>query len=123
MGISLDYQNRVVVSDSSITDIVVFHKLLREVESSLMGILYPVVHTYKETDIGSGAVFPAIAFVNGWTLQFPAGNWEISGGNLSVEINPVDDCYVKQTQAAAYAVPSGGLTAADAAAAVWEYTR
>ena len=69
-------------------------------------MLAPVIHTYKEVDLGGGAIFPAISFINGLTLQFPAGNWTISGGNLSTTINPVANCYVKQTQSAAYAVTS-----------------
>lgn len=81
------------------------------IEASDAGLLYPTIHTYKELPLG-GAIFPAVAFVNDWTLQFPAGNWTIKGGNLTATINPVAGCYVDRTQSAAYAVSSslGGST-------------
>jgi hypothetical protein len=111
-----DFNNLVIHSDASITDMVAFHAALRDIECSQAGILYPAIHTYKEVHLGGGAIFPAIAFVNGWSLQFPAGNWYVTGGNLAAIINPVANCYVMQTQSAAFAVTSsagggGGLTA------------
>lgn len=120
MALIPDFQNRIIYSDSSITDVVRFHLDLRDIEDNPDGILYPAIHTYKEVDLG-GAVFPAVAFINGWTLQFPAGNWEIKGGNVKAIINPVPNCYVRQTQSAAYAVTSagsGGFTPEDIAIAV-----
>ena len=103
-----DFTNLILLSDTSITDMVVFHEEVRNIEASVEGMLYPVAHTYKQVDLGGGAIFPAVAFINGWTLQFPAGNYVISGGNLNATINPVPNCYVVQTQAAAYAVTSSG---------------
>jgi hypothetical protein len=85
-------------------------------------MLYQTIHTYKQVDLGGGALFPAIDFINGWTLQYPAGNWSISGGNLNASINPVVGCYVKQTQSAAYAVTAlggSGYTLEQIAEAVW----
>lgn len=108
MALTLDYINRIVHSDASITDGLVFHAALRDIEASMFGILYPVIHTYAAIDIGGGAIFPAIAFINGWTLQFPAGNFEIRGFNLAADINPIDDCYVHQVESAAYAVTAVG---------------
>ncbi len=96
------------MSDTSLTDMVLFHENLRDIEASIEGILYDVIHTYKEIDLGGGAIFPALAFINGWTLQFPSGNFTISGGNLNVSINPIPNCYVMQTQAGSYAVTSVG---------------
>lgn len=112
MALTADFDNLIIHSDASITDVVAFHDALRDIEASDAGVLAPVIHTYKELPLGGGAVFPAVAFVNGWTLQFPAGNWTISGGNVTCTINPVANCYVKQTQSAAYAVSSalGGST-------------
>lgn len=104
MALTPDFNNLIIYSDSSILDIVTFHIELRDIEYSSIGMLYPVIHTYKEINLGGGAIFPAIAFINGWTLQFPAGNWTIKGGNLDVIINPVQNCYVTQTQSGAYAV-------------------
>lgn len=117
-----DYTNKVIHSDTSLTDMVAFHGALRDIESSDEGMMYPVIHTYKQVDLGGGALFPALEFINGWTLQFPAGNYEISGGNLKATINPVAGCYVKTTQSAAYAVTSvggSGYTLDQIAEAVW----
>jgi hypothetical protein len=121
MALSIDFLSKIVVSTASITDVVGFHADLRDIEASSEGMLYPVIHTYKEVPLG-GAVFPAVGFINGWTLQFTAGNFEIKGGNVDVVINPVANCYVRQTQAAAYAVTSigaGGATPTQIADAVW----
>jgi len=128
MGLTLNYLSKIVISDASISDMVLFHQELREIEASFMGILYPTIHTYKEVQIGGGAIFPAVAFINGWTLQFVAGSFSISGGNLSATINPVSGCYVERMQSAAYAVSSAlggstGPTAAEVATAVWGYER
>lgn len=110
MALTLDYVNKIVHSDASITDGVAFHADLRDIEASMFGILYPVIHTYAAIDIGGGAIFPAIAFINGWTLQFPAGTFNISGFNLDADINQVNDCYVERMQSAAYAVTAVGGT-------------
>ena len=103
-----DFANLILFSDASITDMVAFHGDIRDIEASVEGMIYPVIHTYKQIPLGGGAVFPALAFINGWTLQFPAGNYIISGGNLDVNINPVPNCYIVQTQSAAYAVTASG---------------
>ena len=105
-----DFQNLVLHSDASIEDMVSFHNSLRDIEASDQGVLYPVIHTYKETQLGGGSIFPAVAFINDWTLQFPEGNFTLKGGNLAATINPVNNCYVYQTQSAAYAVTSAGST-------------
>ncbi len=121
MALSANFATKVITSDASITDVVAFHMALRDIEDDPLAMVHPVVHTYKQIDLGSGSLFPAIAFINGWTLQFPAGNWEIKGGNVSATINPVANCYVKYTASAAYAVTSigaGGATPEDIASAV-----
>jgi hypothetical protein len=110
MALTPDYTNRIIHSDASITDAVVFHDQLRDIEASETGVLYPVVHTYKELSLGGGAIFPAVDFINGWTLQFAAGNWTVSGGNISGTINPVANCYVERMMSSAYTfalIPSG----------------
>lgn len=125
MAITPDYGSLVIHSDASIIDMQVFHAALRDIEASEQGVLHPTIHTYKEVQLDGGAIFPALAFVNGWTLQFPPGTYEIRGGNLATAINPVPGCYVYQTQSAAYAVTavgsSGSLapTANEIATAVW----
>lgn len=126
MTISIDWTNKIVNSTASITDIVGFHSILRGFEDDVEGIIYPLTHTYKEVDLGGGAKFPAIAFINGWQLKFPAaGNYTISGGNLLATIVPVAGVFIQQTQSAAYAVTSigsGGATPSDIATAVWGHT-
>lgn len=125
MALTVDFANRIVHSDASITDMVAFHLALRDIEDNPDAMLYPVIHTYKAVQLGGGAVFPAIAFVNGWTLQFPAGNWAVRGGNLDCTINPASGAYVERLQSAAYAVTSigaGGATPDDIASAVWAHS-
>jgi len=107
MALTADFNGRIIHSDASITDMVLFHGELRNIEESATGILYPVIHTYKEVPLG-GSIFPALAFINGWTLQFPAGNFVVKGGNLNATINPVAGCFVDRTQSAAYAVTAVG---------------
>lgn len=124
MALTADFANRIIHSSASITDVVAFHAALRDIEDGEDAVIHPTIHTYKEIDLG-GAVFPAIAFVNGWTLQFPAGNYELRGGNVLATINPVSGCYVKYTASSAYAVTSvgaGGATPSDIADAVWAHT-
>ena len=115
---TIDYANLIVMMDASIVDMPAFHRALRDAEFTPTGMLYPAIHTYKQVDLGGGAIFPAVDFINGWTLQFPAGNYTVAGGNLNATINPVAGCYIKQTQSAAYAVTeaggSGGLTSEQA---------
>lgn len=104
MSLTPDFDNLVIHSDASITDMVEFHKNLRDIEASELGILYPVIHTYKELPLGGSSIFPAVAFINGWTLQFTEGVFYISGGNLTATINPVPGCYVERMQSAASSV-------------------
>ena len=108
MALTPDYENLIVHSDASILDVVAFHASLRDIEASVMGILYPAIHTYKQVPLNSGAMFPAVGFINGWSIQFPAGNFAVSGGNINATINPVAGCYVERTQSAAYAVTAVG---------------
>lgn len=120
---SVDWQNKIVDSDSNITDVVAAHQELRELETSDTGILYPTIIFYKELDLGNGAKFPSIDFINGYQLRFPTpGNYVISGGNLNATIIPVSDVYLERITSAAYAVTSvgssGGATADDIAKAV-----
>lgn len=101
---AIDYAARIITLNSSITNCYSFHQLLRNIEASEEGVLYPIIHTFKVTQLGSGATFPAIAFINGWTLQFTEGVFELSGGNYDIQINPTANCFVKIVQALAYAV-------------------
>lgn len=130
---SVDWANKIVDASASITDIPAAHAELRALEMSDAGILYPPIISYRELAVGGGAVFPAIAFINGYRLRFPAaGNYTISGGNLSATIVPVAGVFVERVSASAYAVTAvgsssggstGGSTVApdDVANAVWAH--
>lgn len=113
----------VIESDASILDLPAFHAALRDWEDSAEAAIYPVTHTWKAVDLGSGASFYALALVNGWRLRFPTpGNYTITG-NLGGEIIPVAGVYVERKTSAAFAttaVGGSGPSASDIAQAVWQ---
>ena len=125
MAILIDWNNKIVESTSSITDIVAFHHILRDEEDSVIGILYPITHNWKTVNLGGGAYFYAVEFVNGWKLKFPnPGNYEIVG-NVSAEIIPVSGVYVERKTSAAFStttVGSTGFTLEQIAEEVWKKT-
>lgn len=128
MALTFDTANLIVESSASITDLPAFHVALRDWEDSAEAAVYPVTHTWKALDLGSGAYFYQADFINGWTLKFPtAGNYTISG-NLNATIVPVSGVYVERKTSAAYVTTSvgggGGTcpTAAEIATEVAEYT-
>jgi hypothetical protein len=124
MALTPDFINKEILSDSSITDIVAFHNDLRDIEQSESGILHPTIHAYKRVDLGGGAFFHDVPFINGWRLKFPTpGNYQVIG-NIGATILPVAGVYVDRTKAAAFSTVSGGgssSTPEQIAAAVWEY--
>lgn len=122
MTISIDWVNKRVVSTASIADIVAFKDTLRDFEDDDIGVLYPPIITYKRLDLGGGAFFHAVDFINGWQLQFPnAGNYTVIG-NINATIVPVAGVFVDRTKSAAFATVAGsgggGASAADIAAQV-----
>lgn len=121
MSLTPDFGNLLILSDSSITDIVTFHEALRDIEQSDTGMLYPTVHAYKKVDLGGGAYFHDVPFINGWQLKFPTpGNYTVVG-NIGAAIVPVAGVFVDRTKAAAFSTTSSGGTgpsAADIAAEV-----
>lgn len=121
MALSVNFSTLIIDSDASITDIVAFHLALRDIEDGADAAIHPVIHTYKRVDLGGGAYFHAVDFVNGWTLRFPApGSYSIIG-NINATIVPVAGVFVERTKAAAFATTSvggSGPTAADIAAAM-----
>jgi hypothetical protein len=122
MTISIDWQNKLVLSTASITDIVAFKDQVRDLEDDDVGILYDPVITYKRLDLGGGAYFHGIEVVNGYQLKFPnPGNYTVVG-NIGATIVPVAGVFVDRTKSAAFATVagtggSGGATAAD----IWAY--
>lgn len=120
MALTFDWANLVVESSASITDLPAFHQSLRDAEDDAIGMIYPVIHTWKALDLG-GAYFYQADFINGWTLKFPtAGNYTITG-NLNASIVPVAGVYVERKTSAAFVTTSvggGGPTAESIADAV-----
>jgi hypothetical protein len=120
MAISVDWAARIVNSTASITDIVAFKDILRDLEDNEDGILHPPIITYKRLDLGGGAFFHAVDFVNGYQLRFPnAGSYEVIG-NIGAAIVPVPGVFVDRIKSAAFATiagsgSSGGLTTDQAA--------
>lgn len=125
MAISIDWGARRVVSTASILDIVEFKDTIRDLEDNSEGVLYPPVITYKRLDLGGGAFFHAVDFINSYQLIFPnAGNYSIIG-NIGATIVPVAGVFVDRTKSAAFSTVSsggGGLSGSDINAivdAVW----
>lgn len=128
MTISIDWVNKLVVSTTSVTDIVAFKNTLRDFEDDDIGVLYPPIITYKRLDLGGGAYFHAVDFINGWQMVFPnVGNYTVIG-NINASIVPVGGVFVDRIKSSAFATVAGsgpsytGLTPAELQAianAVW----
>lgn len=124
MTISIDWDNLIIESTASITDLPAFHATLRDFEDDAIGMIHPVTHTWKALDLGGGAYFYQADLINSWTLKFiGAGPFQISG-NLNGAI--VDTgVQIERTTSAAFittAVGGSGPSASDVAAAVWAHT-
>lgn len=126
MAVTIDWANLVVECTSSITDLPVFHALLRAAEDDAVGMLYPTIHTWKALPLGGGAFFYGMEFINDWKLKFTVpGNYTIEG-NLSAPVLPVAGVYLERRTSAAFAttaVGGSGPSAASIAAAVWSHTQ
>lgn len=107
MAITIDWQNKLVESTASITDIVAFKDTIRELEDDPEGVVYPAVISYKRLDLGGGAFFHAVELINGYQMKFPnPGTYSIVG-NIGGDIVPVSGVYVERLKAAAFATVSG----------------
>jgi hypothetical protein len=107
MAISVDWENRRVLSTASILDIVAHHDTLRALEETSIGMLYPPIISYKILDLGGGAMFVGLDYINGYELMFPdPGNYTIIG-NVGADIVPVAGVFVDRTKAAAFATVAG----------------
>jgi hypothetical protein len=119
MALTPNFTSRIIDSDASVNDLPAFHEALRAIEESDAGMLYPPIHTYKRIDLGGGAYFHAVDFINGWVLRFPnPGTYSVIG-NLNCTISMTAGVAVERTKAAAFATTSvggGGPTAAEIAA-------
>ncbi|MBP6203349.1 MAG: hypothetical protein KA435_09870 [Azonexus sp.] len=120
MAISIDWPNRVILSDASITDLPAFHATLRGLEDDAAGAIHPVTHTWKALDLGGGAFFYQADLINGYALEFSgSGPFQVSG-NLNGTINDTG-VQVERKTSAAYvttAIGGSGPSAEDIAAAV-----
>jgi hypothetical protein len=118
--ISVDWENLVIESTASITDLPTFHATLRDFEDDTIGMIYPVTHTWKALDLGGGAFFYGCDLINGWQLKFVgAGPFQING-NLNGTIIDTG-VQVERKTSAAYvttAIGGSGPSAADIAAAI-----
>ena len=129
MTISVDWENKLVLSTASIPDIVAFKDTIRDLEDDATGMLYDPIIAYKRVDLGGGAFFHDVPFINGYQLMFPnAGSYTVSG-NIGATIVPVAGVFVVQTKAAAFATVTGSgggggtaPTAEENANAVWQHS-
>jgi hypothetical protein len=121
MAITVDWASKIVNATSSITDIVAFKDTLRDLEDNDDGILYPPIITYKRLDLGGGAFFHAVDFINEYRLRFSiAGNYTIVG-NISAAIVPVAGVFVDRTKSAAFATVAGTGGGGVSAAQIWQH--
>jgi hypothetical protein len=123
MTISIDWPNKLVLSTASITDVVALKDTLRDFEDDEVGMLNPAIISYKRLDLGGGAYFHGVDFINGWQLKFPnSGNYTVIG-NIGAAIVPVAGVFVDRVKSAAFATVAGtsgggGASASEIAAAV-----
>ncbi len=120
MTISVDWANLIIESTASITDLPAFHASLRDLEDDVIGMVYPVTHTWKALDLGGGAYFYQADLINGYTLKFVgAGPFTITG-NLNGTIVDTGVQVERKTSSAftTTAIGGSGPSAADIAAAI-----
>lgn len=124
MTLSVDWTNRWIISDRSILDLPAFHATLRDFEDDETGVIYPITHTWKALDLGSGAFFYQADLINGYSLKFSgAGPYQING-NLNGSIIDTG-VQVERKTSSAYvttAIGGSGPSAADIAETVWQKT-
>ena len=121
MTITIDWQNKLVLSDADIPDIVAFKDTLREFEDDEDGMLHAPIITYKKLDIGGGGFFHGVELVNGYQLKFPAGNYVVTG-NIGGTVVPVAGVYLERIKSLAYSTSSGGGGSGASAAELWAYS-
>lgn len=108
MAITIDWENKLVLSTASIPDIVAFKETIREFEDDAIGMVHDPIIKYKRIDLGGGAYFHDVPFINGYQLIFPnPGNYVVIG-NIGATIVPVAGVFVDRTKSAAFATYDSG---------------
>lgn len=107
MALTVNWQTKVVYSDTSITDIPAHHRALRDIEASETGMLYDDICAWQSLDLGGGATLPQIDYINGYGLEFVGPGPFVISGNLNAPINDTG-VQVERKTSAAYATTSVG---------------
>ncbi len=120
MALTVNWLTKVVYSDASITDIPAHHLALRDLESSPAGLLYPEICEWAELELGGGATFPQVKYINGYVLEFIGPGPFLVTGNLKCTINDTGVQVERETSASytTTAVGGSGPSAESIAAAV-----
>lgn len=120
MALTVNWLTKVVYSDASITDIPAHHLDLRDLESSPAGQLYPEICEWAELELGGGATFPQVKYINGYVLEFIGPGPFLVTGNLKCTINDTGVQVERETSASytTTAVGGSGPSADSIAAAV-----
>ena len=120
MSLTVDWANKVVYSDASITDVPGHHLELRDLEASETGMLHDDICGWQLMDQGGGAYLAQIDYLHNYVLEFVGpGPFSIKG-NLNCTINPTG-VQIERERATAYittAVGGSGPSPADIASAV-----
>ena len=100
MALTPDFAARIVHSDASITDAVAFHAALRDIEASEVGVLYPSIHSYRQVELGGGAVFPANSAVRSRTSLMLNQHYLVN--NTNADFRPASEATTLEEFIAAY---------------------
>ena len=103
MALTIDWVNKLIMSDDDILDIVAFKDQMRDWEDDAEGMLHLGIITYKKLDIGGGAFFHGVDLINNYKITFPTpGNYQIIG-NIGGDILATAGVYVERIKASAFA--------------------
>lgn len=120
MALTVDWNAGIVYSDASINDVPAHHIALRDLEESATGVLYPPICAWSNSDLGGGASFSQVDYINGYRLQFIGPGPFTITGNLNAPIIDTGVQVERKTSAAfvTTAVGGSGPSAAEIAAAI-----
>lgn len=120
MALTVNWQTKVVYSDTSILDLPAHHLALRDLEASETGMLHDDICAWQSLALDGGATLPQIDYINGYLLEFVGAGPFVISGNLNATINDTG-VQVERKTSAAYAttaVGGSGPSAESIAAAV-----